>query len=914
MPATSERLGAHPVLNYAVVDGADMYRRIMRILYLEHQAFGLRLRPAQVADRLRERYELTTDLDWLEERLAALNRWGAVERDHDASLASTAAEWRRNRYTYDVTSAGRATEELLQRLDALGEEIGRLDTARLPSIRDALARLVAELTKPSPDGTALRGLFERVLAEVEALHAGALSFMRSLGDLMRTVERVGDDEFECGKAALLEHLQGFRRSRMDHSAEILGLLDRLEEHDPAELVARIVAAEQFVALPGRASAEDQRARRRAELLERWRGLRAWFVGDHDSGSPWRTLNDQVVDAIRAVLSIAERLIERRSTRIDRAAVLLHLAGRIAAEPPGKATAWVRVAFGLRTPRHIGAPEAAPDQLPEPGRASWLAADPAPVVAHLRRPGAHRPGRGRSARIPDLAAGRAALFETPRGRATRAGRAASPCGRSRPRLPVDVGARRPARVRVPARLDRPRLRKPGRPRRHPPRGLDRRSSDNRAARPGRAPPRANAPSCPARNAGAPQLHARGRAAMTLRQLDDQAERTQALRALLAKPLLDARTTEYALVRLHERELAKTLQSTYGYQLEVASTAARASGPPTEAGRDRPIRVPPGSVSGRRRPPDEWPSLSDRGCLLLMLTLVALERIGTQTAIAELARDVERAAADVDPPVDVDFNDRRERLAFADGLDVLCDWGAIAHTSGSRDSYARREQRDDEALFTIDHRRLALLVRHPAAALQAGTLVELANQSDLHPSTAEGENRARFERLARRLTEDPVLLLADLDGDDRAYFLGQRARIEDAVSGATGSPVERRSEGSALISDERDLTDVPFPTNATAKQAALLLCDTLADCGPGGELSTEAMRDAVRRLVAEHGEHWSRDPDDPGHVATLAAAATEVLRACDLIRRSPAGAWQPTPLAARFRAPTLKRVQVADGGDL
>jgi uncharacterized protein (TIGR02678 family) len=400
-------------------------------------------------------------------------------------------------------------------------------------------------------------------------------------------------------------------------------------------------------------------------------------------------------------------------------------------------------------------------------------------------------------------------------------------------------------------------------------------------------------------------------MTLRELDDQTERTRALRALLTKPFLDARTSEYALVRRHERELATSLQSTYGYQLEVGSTAARASGPPTEAGRSRPIRVPPGSVSGRRRPTDEWPSLSDRGCLLLMLTLVALERGGTQTAIAELARDVERAAADVDAPLSVDFNDRRERLAFADGLDLLCDWGVIAHTSGSRDSYARRDRRDDEALFTIDHRRLALLVRHPAAALQADTTVELADESELHPSTPEGENRARFERLARRLTEDPVLLLADLDGDDRAYFLGQRARIEDAVSSATGSPVERRSDGSALISDERDLTDVPFPTNATVKQVALLLCDTLADCGPGGELSTEAIRDAVRRLVTEHGGHWSRDPRDPGQVAALADAAMDVLHACDLIRRSPAGSWQPTPLAARFRAPTLKRVRKADG---
>jgi hypothetical protein len=119
-----ERLGAHHVVRYATAEEAESYRRIMRVLYDEHQAFGLRLRPAQVADRMRERYAWSIDLDWLEDRLKALDGWGAVEADHDASLAATAAEWRGNRYTYDVTPAGRLTEELLAQLDALGEEIG----------------------------------------------------------------------------------------------------------------------------------------------------------------------------------------------------------------------------------------------------------------------------------------------------------------------------------------------------------------------------------------------------------------------------------------------------------------------------------------------------------------------------------------------------------------------------------------------------------------------------------------------------------------------------------------------------------------------------------------------------------------------------------------------------------------------
>ena len=228
-------------------------------------------------------------------------------------------------------------------------------TSRLPAIRDALARLHGELEGEQPDGTRLRELLERLLAEVEALHAGALTFMRSLGDLMRTVERVGEEEFERGKGALLEHLQGFRRSRRTHSAEILNLIEKIDRAGVDGLVHRIVAAEPFVSLPGGATIAQQQ-RRPARRAERALGRPPGVVRRRRRrGSPWRTLNDQVLDAVRAVLAIAERLIERRSVRVDRAGVLLRLAGLVASAPPGEPTAWLRAAFGLRTPRHVGVP-------------------------------------------------------------------------------------------------------------------------------------------------------------------------------------------------------------------------------------------------------------------------------------------------------------------------------------------------------------------------------------------------------------------------------------------------------------------------------------------------------------------------------------------------------------------------------
>jgi uncharacterized protein (TIGR02678 family) len=389
-------------------------------------------------------------------------------------------------------------------------------------------------------------------------------------------------------------------------------------------------------------------------------------------------------------------------------------------------------------------------------------------------------------------------------------------------------------------------------------------------------------------------------VTLRHEDDRDERRTATRALLAAPFVDAHDPVYALIRRHERELARAFQTTFGYQLEIGSTAARASGPPTAAGLRRPLRIRPQSASGRRRPVDAWPALSDRGCVLLLLTLAALERGTSQTVIAELARAVELAGAGADPVIAVDFRARAERVAFADGLDLLCAWGVLRHTSGTHESYARREQDESEALLTVDRRRLAMLLRDPVTTLQATSVADLADDSGRYSPTPEGENRARAEELVRRLTEDPALVLDDLDAETRTYFLGQRARIEDAVATATGDVVERRAEGSALVVEDRALTDIAFPTNATVKQVALLLCDALTT---SVVLSAEALLDAVHELVRRHGEHWDRDPADPVQVRALAEAATARLIDCDLASREPHGALRARPLIGRFRSPTV-----------
>lgn len=384
-----------------------------------------------------------------------------------------------------------------------------------------------------------------------------------------------------------------------------------------------------------------------------------------------------------------------------------------------------------------------------------------------------------------------------------------------------------------------------------------------------------------------------------------ERRSALRALLAEPFVGAEAEAFRLIRRHDLELVRRCADLLGYHLHVTPSFARLVKVPTERSLRRGLRVPPSGVSARDRSRDEWPRLSDRGVVLLFLTLAALERGGQQTVIGELADDVASAGARCDPPLPVDFERRTERVAFADGLELLCHWGVLRLMHGRRGAFANRVREDEEALFTVDRKRLALVLRDPFAALGVRSSEELQRGAEAEPATAEAATRRIRHRLARRLVEDPVLYLDELSDEERAYFLSQRGLLERRVEDWVGLAVERRAEGSAAVEAGRELTDLPFPAGSTVKQLALLLCDWLAERRSSGsqEVAWSDARRTVRALLARHERHWNRSADDEDVVETMLNEATGVLVEIDLVARTAEG-LRPQPLCARFRSPALK----------
>jgi uncharacterized protein (TIGR02677 family) len=376
----------------------------MRLLFENRQEYGQPLAPAQVQEQLRRRYRIERELDALVGDLEALERWGAVESQHDATRAKRASELVRKQFIYDITPQGELTEDYLEQLDSLVEQVGSLQSTRLPAILQELAALAEELTKPEPEPAKLQRSLTNLVAALEELRTGASRFMRDLSKVMRSNDPLDEDAFHDYKSRVLEYLEGFRFELERFGGRIADAIAAVEEQDVERMVELIVSIEEAPAY----GVSPEEARRRAATQRRlaWKGVRNWFIGSGEQSAPFTLLDAKLVEAIGWILRAVQRLRERRSHRVDRSVEYRHLARMFNAAARDECHAVFAAAFGLHAPRHFGAPEEDPEVV-SPQRSFWSA--PVPLIeAHLRNPDRRAPGQGRGARPPDNAEAQEAM--------------------------------------------------------------------------------------------------------------------------------------------------------------------------------------------------------------------------------------------------------------------------------------------------------------------------------------------------------------------------------------------------------------------------------------------------------------------------------------------------------------------------
>jgi len=298
---------------------------------------------------------------------------------------------------YDITPAGERVERLLAELDALGEEIGALESARLLSIRDALSRIASALRSPDPDAQRLGEDLEAVADAIAALRQGATDFMTQL-QAFTASDRVTSEEFVSQQDVIVGYLQGFHRDLRRHAEPIFASIAEIEQLGVPRLVDLVMASRPLPPAIGDLTPEQLAEQARRTLHARWHGVRAWFGESGSTDAPWALLTAKLLDAIRAIIDIAERLIDRAAGRRDRAAAWDAVARIVSAADERAAPACLAVATGIRAPRHLAGPEPDADQLSSPGSTAWRDAPAIPVAAHLRTPGTRTPGSGTPARL------------------------------------------------------------------------------------------------------------------------------------------------------------------------------------------------------------------------------------------------------------------------------------------------------------------------------------------------------------------------------------------------------------------------------------------------------------------------------------------------------------------------------------
>jgi uncharacterized protein (TIGR02678 family) len=394
-----------------------------------------------------------------------------------------------------------------------------------------------------------------------------------------------------------------------------------------------------------------------------------------------------------------------------------------------------------------------------------------------------------------------------------------------------------------------------------------------------------------------------------------EQRSGLRALLMNPLMTSAHGEFAVVRRHADALKEWFAREAGWTLHVERDCARLYKRPAD------LLDPTRGFSDYNR----------RRYVLFCLTCAVLERADPQITLhvlgerlLQLAREPSLAERDFTFTLQA-YHERRELVAVCHTLLSL---GVLVRVAGDEEGYVHHAAEGAEhlhdALYDVQRRVLAgvlAAVRGPSTWLTEEAPSRLEER--LHalvaehvPDTEEGRRTAIRRDLARRLLDDPVVYMDDLDPTARSYFLNQRGPMAARLTDSTGLLAEQRAEGSALVDETGDLTDVSMPAEGTEAHVTLLvaesLCERIPQPAERAQFRTTESEIAsfIDNARSRYARYWRKSAREPGSERELARIAVERLQKLKLIAAAQDGI-QPRPALARFAVGTAEIIEAASG---
>jgi uncharacterized protein (TIGR02678 family) len=387
----------------------------------------------------------------------------------------------------------------------------------------------------------------------------------------------------------------------------------------------------------------------------------------------------------------------------------------------------------------------------------------------------------------------------------------------------------------------------------------------------------------------------------------------IRLLLGNPLISERASPegFDLVRRRREPIRRWFEYYCGWSLVVEPRLGYA--------RLMKVRAAADPSRPARRPRAGRPAFDRRRYVLLCLVAAELLSVPV-TTIGLLADRVGHASGSDPVVVTFDSASRAERMAFVDVLRLLESYGVIEVVDGSTESFV--ESATSKVLYQIDSTLLLRLIAAPVGPsqlvvppdevpLRFDELLDLVTRErrygrttddggDTAPASEVQRNLWLRHAIFRRLADDPVLYLADLTDEERAYLASPTGRqLLRRAADQGGFVLEDRAEGVLFIDTEGLATDTRFPDDAsTAKVAALLLLDRMG----GAAVTTEQLRISASALLRRY-PRWAKGYREDDGPAQLVRDALAVLTGFGLVRVA-GGLVQPLPAAMRYAVGTAR----------
>ncbi|APU22561.1 putative TIGR02678 family protein [Actinoalloteichus sp. GBA129-24] len=376
--------------------------------------------------------------------------------------------------------------------------------------------------------------------------------------------------------------------------------------------------------------------------------------------------------------------------------------------------------------------------------------------------------------------------------------------------------------------------------------------------------------------------------------EKEEVARGIRLLLATPLISERNApeSFDILRRRREPIRKWFDYYCGWSviLEPRLGYARLVKVGVATSGDRPAR----RLRSGRAPFDRR--------RYVLLCVVAAELLSVPvTTIGLLADEVSRATA-ADPVLDgFDAASRGERMAFVDVLRLLESYGVLDVIDGTTDSFV--DSASAKVLYRIDSTLLLRLSAAPTGPSRIAMptdevgprfpeLLSLVSRERRYGAAGESgetegsasENQRNLwlrHSIFRRLVDDPVLYLAELSADERAYLSSPTGRqLLRRAAEQGGFVLEQRAEGVLLVDPDGIATDSRFPDDAsTAKVAALLLLDGIQS--GTGSITVDQLEVAASALLARFPQ-WAKSHRGEDGTRRLVADATDVLAGFGLVR--------------------------------